>query len=137
MSTVKLQINENGAWRNVCTFDRSKLITVAGSTCFLAMALGARPKWRIVDMDDRVVLDDLRIRVADRSCEILDWHEAPDLPDSDITVLLHMPADSDWPIWPGYHDGEVWRLAEGGKPAQRVARWADMPAGPGLNSEVA
>lgn len=34
------------------------------------------------------------------------------LPDSDITVMLRLP-DEEYPVWPGYHDGETWRSADG------------------------
>jgi len=34
---------------------------------------------------------------------------------------------ADEPVWPGYHDGEQWLLADG-MPAPDVNAWADMPA---------
>lgn len=54
------------------------------------------------------------------------WHTAS-LPDSETTVLLSMPDAEDEPVWPGYHDGEIWRLADG-MPAPAVNAWAEMPA---------
>lgn len=60
--------------------------------------------------------------------EQLAWLEPSEqLPDADETVLLHMP-EADEPVWPGYLDGDVWRLSCGGE-APRVARWAAMPTG--------
>lgn len=34
------------------------------------------------------------------------------LPDSDLTVLLRLP-NGEFPVWPGFHDGEQWCSADG------------------------
>ncbi len=60
--------------------------------------------------------------------EVITWTAASrSLPDSDTTVLLDMP-DADEPVWPGYHDGQRWLLADG-MHAPRVRAWADLPGG--------
>lgn len=64
------------------------------------------------------------------STETITWRRLQDaMPDADLTVLLFMPTDEDCPAWPGYWDGEIWRLADG-MPAPNVVAWADMPEGP-------
>lgn len=63
----------------------------------------------------------------------MDW-KINCLPDSETTVLLSMPT-ADEPVWPGYHDGEQWLLADG-MPAPDVNAWADMPAPMTPNAEV-
>jgi hypothetical protein len=50
-----------------------------------------------------------------------------EMPDSDITVLVHHP-DNDEPVWIGFHDGKNWRSVEAGR--IRVSHWRDMPAPP-------
>lgn len=62
--------------------------------------------------------------------EHIDWQKPSDrMPDDDMTVLLHLE-DEEWPVWPGYHDGEEgWLLADA-MPAPKVLGWADMPKGP-------
>lgn len=60
--------------------------------------------------------------------ETLTWFTpAEQMPDDEQTVLLDMPG-ADERIWPGYRDGDEWRLADG-MPAPRVCRWAEMPRG--------
>lgn len=62
--------------------------------------------------------------------ETITWRQAfRQKPDSDTTVLLSMPS-ADEPVWPGYWDGENWKLADG-MPAPNVQAWADMPGGVG------
>lgn len=34
------------------------------------------------------------------------------LPDSDMTVLMRLE-DNEYPVWPGFHDGEHWRSSDG------------------------
>lgn len=56
------------------------------------------------------------------------WHEAcKTLPDAETTVMLII--DGDDAAWPGYHDGERWRTADG-MPTGHVIYWADMLVGP-------
>ena len=50
------------------------------------------------------------------------------LPDADVTVLI-VTDDPDNPVWPGFYDGEQWRLADGFP--QIVTHWAPMPEPPG------
>lgn len=52
---------------------------------------------------------------------------ADEIPDSDITVLVYAPAQTD-PVWLGYHDGDVW-LSVDGTPID-VTHWADLPEPP-------
>jgi len=52
---------------------------------------------------------------------------ADDLPDSDLTVMIHHP-DEDEPVWVGYLDGETWRTAEGVRVA--VTHWMPIPEPP-------
>jgi hypothetical protein len=69
--------------------------------------------------------------------EIITWIDADlILPESDETVLLEMPEATDEPVWPGYHDGDVWRLANG-TPAPKVRRWAEFPKGLGKREGAA
>ena len=53
------------------------------------------------------------------------------LPDSDITVLMRLPGD-DYPVWPGYHDGEQWFTADGcaidAQCSGPVIGWVDLHA---------
>jgi hypothetical protein len=65
------------------------------------------------------------------SAELIVWHNPrKEMPDSDCTVLLELGDVSGDPVWPGYHDGETWRTAEGTALKKReVSAWAHMPAG--------
>lgn len=61
--------------------------------------------------------------------EVLTWHSVDEqLPDSDTTVLLRIEDAESEPVWPGFLDGDQWKLADG-MPVEKVLRWADMPAG--------
>jgi hypothetical protein len=56
------------------------------------------------------------------------WIDAEtQLPDSDLTVLIHHQAN-DEPVWLGYHDGETWRDVNAEE--VQVSHWMDMPAPP-------
>lgn len=60
--------------------------------------------------------------------EVIDWHEVGELlPDDETTVMVEVEDAESEPIWPGYLDGEQWRLADG-MPV-KVKRWAEMPRG--------
>jgi len=61
--------------------------------------------------------------------ETITWHEpAEKLPDADVTVLIEVEEVDGEPVWPGYLDGDEWKLADG-MPVTKVRRWADMPKG--------
>lgn len=61
--------------------------------------------------------------------EVIEWNAPADaMPDDEQTVLLHL-GDEEYPVWPGYHDGDDgWRLADG-MLAPTVIGWAHMPTG--------
>jgi len=49
-----------------------------------------------------------------------------ELPDSDITVLMLLE-DDEYPVWPGYHDGETWRKSDDDSPVEcRVIGWVHL-----------
>jgi hypothetical protein len=52
------------------------------------------------------------------------------LPDADVTVLTYV-ADSNEPIWPGYHNGDQWMDTQG-YPMDRdsVTHWMEFPEPP-------
>jgi len=51
------------------------------------------------------------------------------LPDSDITVLLRVE-DEEYPVWPGYHDGETWRKSDDDSLVEsRVISWMHLHEG--------
>lgn len=59
---------------------------------------------------------------------IITWSPAMDgLPDSDITVLVHL---ADGEVWTGFHDGEVWRFVSGDRIESKVVHWAHFPKPP-------
>lgn len=45
-----------------------------------------------------------------------------ELPDSEETVLMRVHDDA-YPIWPGFHDGEVWRTADSSEVSGPVIGW--------------
>ena len=48
------------------------------------------------------------------------------LPDSDITVLMLLD-DEEYPVWPGYHDGQTWRKSDDDSPVEcRVTGWLHL-----------
>jgi hypothetical protein len=47
------------------------------------------------------------------------------LPDADMTVLLRL-SGSEYPVWPGYHDGEGWRSADGAELEGPVLGWMEL-----------
>ena len=54
------------------------------------------------------------------------------LPDSDTNVMTFSP-DSNEPVWPGYHDGEIWWDITGlALPARGVTHWMPFPEPPVL-----
>lgn len=55
------------------------------------------------------------------------WHPASELPDSDLTVLVHHP-DEDEPVGMGYHDGQTWRAADAMR--VNVTHWMPIPEPP-------
>ena len=58
-----------------------------------------------------------------------EWtHVADRLPDDGILVLLAL---SDEEVWPGFHDGAVWRYADA-MPIEsaQVTDWMHLPAAP-------
>lgn len=69
--------------------------------------------------------------------EVITWHSLtvrkPDMPDADITVLLHVKGASE-PTWPGFWDGASWFYIDGSPVSDPVVAWADMPAGPGVQA---
>lgn len=63
--------------------------------------------------------------------ERLEWKDAAQLPDVDVTFQLYDP-EANEPVWPGYHDGKCWVYADG-MPA-KPTHYAAMPRGPGAPS---
>lgn len=53
------------------------------------------------------------------------WHPPHEFPDSDITVLLRL-GDLDDPIWPGFHDGQDWRAADGARLGSQPTGWMHL-----------
>jgi hypothetical protein len=49
------------------------------------------------------------------------------LPDSDITVLVHL---ADGEVWTGFHDGDCWRFVSGDRIEAGVVHWAPFPEPP-------
>lgn len=57
------------------------------------------------------------------------------LPDADLTVLIHCPISDD-PVWLGYFDGETWRDVDGGDLGTTfVDHWANLPDPPVVNTK--
>jgi hypothetical protein len=56
------------------------------------------------------------------------WTPNERLPDAEVTVLLEVEDADGEPVWPGYLDGDEWKLADG-MPVAKVRRWAEMPKG--------
>ena len=59
---------------------------------------------------------------------------AKGMPDDDTSVMIYAPRE-DEPVWIGYHDGEVWRLASG--ETVKVSHWQEMPEPPFNGKEKA
>lgn len=55
-------------------------------------------------------------------------HVSDQLPDCDTTVMTYEPSSCE-PIWPGYHDGEVWLDINGGR-LREVTHWMHFPEPP-------
>jgi len=47
------------------------------------------------------------------------------LPDSDLTVLVRC-SGQEFPIWPGYHDGDEWRSASADILEGPVIGWMEL-----------
>lgn len=47
------------------------------------------------------------------------------LPDSDMTVLIRLSGD-EYPVWPGFHDGEGWRSADASTLEGPVLGWMEL-----------
>lgn len=67
MAQATIQVNERGAWKSVATFDLispNNTRRIKEALGCLALALGKRPTWRVVDDSGRqlVWLDDRAIR---------------------------------------------------------------------------
>lgn len=50
-----------------------------------------------------------------------------ELPDADITVLVHM---DDGEQWTGFLDGDVWRFVSGDRIESEVTHWMPFPPPP-------
>ena len=65
---MHLQINNSGAWKNVCEFPAAQVEEVAAAAATLARVLGSKTTWRVVEVKSggyqTVVLDDAAIRKA-------------------------------------------------------------------------
>lgn len=48
-----------------------------------------------------------------------------DLPDSELTVLMKLDCE-EYPIWPGFHDGEAWRSVDASLVNARVLGWMEL-----------
>ena len=60
--------------------------------------------------------------------EVIEWHEVSEqLPDVDITVMVHAP-DCDEPVWLGWYDGATWFAVDASE-LRAVDRWAHIPTG--------
>lgn len=72
------------------------------------------------------------------------------LPDEEMTVLMRLPQDSEYPIWPGFRDNNKWCSCDGSTVVGPVAGWMELetaakaldanePSFPqcGLNSAIA
>jgi hypothetical protein len=49
------------------------------------------------------------------------------MPDSDITVLIHI---EDGEVWTGFHDGSCWRYVSGDRVDCKVIHWSHFPNPP-------
>ncbi len=49
------------------------------------------------------------------------------MPDSDITVLIHLEDDE---VWTGFHDGSCWRYVSGDRVDCKVMHWSHFPNPP-------
>ena len=47
------------------------------------------------------------------------------LPDADMTVLILCSGD-EYPIWPGFHDGEEWRSCDASTLEGPVLGWMEL-----------
>jgi hypothetical protein len=60
------------------------------------------------------------------------WTSCADgLPDSDTTVLIYS-AESEEPVWLGFHNGSGWCDIEGYNLEEEVTHWADLPEPPSV-----
>lgn len=65
---------------------------------------------------------------------LVTWSSASEPPDSELTVLIHIPGDDD-PVRRGYHDGSGW-FGQDAQPLSGVAHWADLPEPPAINTKA-
>jgi hypothetical protein len=47
------------------------------------------------------------------------------LPDSDMTVLMRL-SDKEFPVWPGFHDGEQWMSSDASTVEGPVLGWMEL-----------
>ncbi len=60
-----LQVNDSGAWRNVCHLPSENILAVAAAVGALAMLVGERPTWRVVKSVNgyhKVLINDAGLR---------------------------------------------------------------------------
>lgn len=50
---MKLQVNENGSWRNLVTFDAKRRDEIVAAAKVFAQVLGADVKWCVVGDDGK------------------------------------------------------------------------------------
>jgi hypothetical protein len=60
--------------------------------------------------------------------EVITWHEAPALPDSNRFVLVGF-GDPNEKAWVAYRFNNVWLTVLGAPVERPVKRWADLPTG--------
>ncbi len=64
--------------------------------------------------------------------ETITWHEPTEqLPDVDVTVLIHIPGFiKPGPVWLGWYDGVFWfGVGDIELEDDAVVRWAELPKG--------
>lgn len=63
--------------------------------------------------------------------ETIKWIDVDvDLPDDEVTVLVHIPEANGEQVWPGYLDDGYWTNCDGMRLTSAVTHWAEMPIGP-------
>ena len=62
--------------------------------------------------------------------ETITWHLLPELPDTDIDVLVNSMSDR-WPVWVGHYDSEMemFSINERWFELNMILAWAEIPAG--------
>jgi hypothetical protein len=87
------------------------------------------------DMPDDLaeILDEVETYLSE-SNDLVQWISCDEsLPDDETTVLVFMP-DADEPVAFGFHDGGEWFTASFSALPRPVTHWAEMPAGPQINT---